>query len=81
MDEKKINYNKDWCKPYCADCPYFVNDETTKMRHCVRPFGESCLAEGLLVAPVIAAKNMQRLKAILDNEPKSNKLSTKKIKR
>jgi len=45
-----------WYQPYCRKCPYFVNeDEHLKMLLCVRPFGEKCLAENILVAGVIVA--------------------------
>lgn len=47
--------DKNWYKAHCKKCPYLVNDEIMKKVHCVRPVGEGCLAESLLVAGCLAA--------------------------
>lgn len=50
---KIIPVDKSWCRPYCVKCPYFANDEPAEMIHCVRPTGENCLADNILVAGYI----------------------------
>jgi len=54
----RIVEDHNWMKPECrAGCPYFVDgqaeDSKDKLSQCVRPFGECCLAEGLLVQMVV----------------------------
>ena len=58
-----------WYKSYCNKCPYLVNDEIMEKLHCVRPVGEGCLAEGILVAGVIMTDihNARIQKACEDN--------------
>lgn len=46
-----------WYQSRCKKCPYLINDEIMKRVHCVRPIGEGCLAESLLVAGALAAEN------------------------
>jgi len=51
-----------WMKPECkAGCPYFVDGQNNKegLSHCVRPFGERCLAENMLVQMAISKKGFQ----------------------
>lgn len=50
----RIVEDHNWMKPECkAGCPYFVDgeaeDSKDKLSHCIRPFGERCLAESFLV--------------------------------
>ena len=47
--------NHNWMKPKCIKCPYFVDGRINKnkLSQCVRPFGERCLAEGLLIQMAI----------------------------
>lgn len=61
--------NRKWYQPYCKKCPYLVFDEELEMVHCVRPVGESCLAEGLLVGGLIIAEahNEAQRKSYEDN--------------
>jgi len=47
--------DRNWYKAYCKKCPYLVHDKLMDKLHCVRPVGEGCLAESLLVASVIMA--------------------------
>lgn len=47
--------DRSWYKSCCKLCPYFVNDESLQKLHCVRPVGEGCLAESLLVAGIMIA--------------------------
>ena len=65
--------DRNWYKTHCKKCPYLVNDETMKKLHCVRPVGEECLAESLLVAGVIAADahNAMVRKIYADRDKKS----------
>lgn len=71
MDNVPINQR--WYQPYCKKCPYLINDEITKKLHCVRPAGEECLAEGILVAGVIMANshNAKITKMYTDRDKKS----------
>lgn len=50
----KIVEDHNWIKAECRlGCPYFVDGEAEnskdKLSQCIRPFGERCLAEGMLV--------------------------------
>ena len=55
--KKKVQTVEDhnWMKSECIKCPYFVDGQINKnkLSQCVRPFGERCLAEGLLVQMAI----------------------------
>lgn len=50
---KTVTEDRSWYRSYCKLYPYYINDEILNMLHCVRPIGEECLADGLLVAGVI----------------------------
>lgn len=50
----RIVEDHNWMKPECKmGCPYFVDgqaeDSKDKLSQCIRPFGERCLAERMLV--------------------------------
>lgn len=71
MDNVPIDQR--WYQPHCKKCPYLVNDEIMKKVHCIRPVGEGCLAESLLVAGCIAADNYNAMvrKIYTDRDKKS----------
>jgi len=57
--------NKNWLKAECSKCPYLVNGKTigeggdgSGMMRCVRPFGERCLAEGMLVQMLLRGEKL-----------------------
>ena len=55
-----IGENSNWVQPYCRRCPYFIhvdalNQDGRIAVRCVRPVGEGCLAESILVAGAIMA--------------------------
>ena len=57
----RIVEDHNWMKPACRmGCPYFVDgqaeDSKDKLSQCIRPFGERCLAEGLLVQMAISKR-------------------------
>ena len=57
----RIVEDHNWMKPECKlGCPYFVDgqaeDSVDKLTQCIRPFGERCLAEGLLVQMAVSKK-------------------------
>ena len=85
-----VEPDKSWLQPYCRKCPYFVNEnEHLKMLLCVRPFGEKCLAENILVAGMIVADahNDHMRKQYRENNgptaiaPITNKLTNKLTKK
>lgn len=83
---KIIQEDKSWCRSYCINCPYFVNDEFTKMMYCVRPVGENCLADGILVAGYIMKQAQdERLREMATAEAtyieQRKSITHKKIKR
>ena len=54
--------DRNWFRIECARCPYLVKDEILKMLHCVRPAkDEECLADGILVASVIAVEKHNKM--------------------
>jgi len=70
--------DRNWFKIECIQCPYFVEDEILKMLHCVRPTNEECLAEGTLVAGVIAVEKHNKM--VTENLAKKPKIKWKCIK-
>jgi len=61
--------NRNWYRPYCNKCPYFVNDEVFKVVRCERP-DEKCLADGLLVAGLIMAEHHnETVKKLYEKKP------------
>ena len=52
--------NRNWIRPECARCPYFVNGREDGIIQCVRPKGEECLAEEMLIKMYLELKNSKR---------------------
>lgn len=81
----KMIKNIKWYQPHCKKCPYLVHDEIMERLHCIRPVGEGCLAESLLVAGVIAADKynakITAMSAERDRIAALPSISHKKIKR
>lgn len=61
----KVVKEHNWMRSECKGCPYFVDgtDEGngSGLTQCVRPFGESCLADNILIQEKLRrAWNKQR---------------------
>jgi len=82
-EPKIITEDRNWIKPECAKCPYFVRDEENKIMQCVRPLDldEECLVESPLVAGLLIKENYEKAMKILKDTPDREDIKHKKIYR
>ena len=53
----KIVEDHNWMRPECKQgCPYFADDEESKILQCIRPFGEPCIADAALTQVLFRKK-------------------------